>query len=543
MTRKRLRRFVLYSSGHRAATIVLVALGLAWPAPPASASAEYVAEAAAGGAGSSTPRRIDVGPGPHRAVYLRFRVGDVGGVVRGVTLRVFKYSDAAAVVRVRRLTTGWSPKALRRGQPPVLGLTVVRASAGRGRGWVDLDVTAAFHGRKRLDLALVAPQQSRLQVGGCEARRGRAPRLRVETLSLALAEPLFPPATPEPTPTAEPTPSATPEPTPTATPEPTPTATPEPTPTATPEPTPTPTPEPPADESVPYDAGSPWNTPVGDAAVHRDSEQYITAIADNIDRPLTSDPDQYTIPVYTFDDDTPRRTVTLSGYFSIYEGDDWSRTGHGEGPIVENVPIPEGATPSAGSDAQIVIWDPRADIEYGFWQFAKDEQGNYTATNGYRYPTTAGHYGRFADGLAGRGAGLPYLGGLVRKWEIEQGRIDHALAFAYDTPSAAFVFPASKSDGGLLDGLGGTELPEGTRLQLDPTLTEADFDAWGLSAPAKIIARALQVYGMYVVDCSGSSKIYLEDRMTAGWDATITRDLVSAIPWNRFRAVDPPPAP
>jgi hypothetical protein len=290
---------------------------------------------------------------------------------------------------------------------------------------------------------------------------------------------------------------------------------------------------------VPYDARSPWNTPVGAADTHPLSSAYIAAIADN-EMPLTSDPDQYTIPVYTFDDSTPRRTVNLSGYFSIYEDDD-SRTGHGEGPAVDNVPIPEGATPSAGTDSQIVIWDPRTGIEYGFWQFGKDPGGNYIATNGYRYPTTAPHYGRFADGLAGRGAGLPYLGGLVRKWEIDEGHIDHALAFAYDTPSAAFVFPASKSDG---DPLRPNELPEGTRLQLDPNATEADFDAWGLSAPARIIARALQVYGMYVVDGSGSSKIYLEDRITAGWDdATITRDLVSGIPWNRFRAVVPPPVP
>ena len=65
----------------------------------------------------------------------------------------------------------------------------------------------------------------------------------------------------------------------------------------------------------------------------------------------------------------------------------------------------------------------------------------------------------------------------------------------------------------------------------------------GLSRPAKIIARALQTYGMYVVDCSGSSKIYLEDRRTAGWDTTITRDLVSGIPWGRFRAIVPPDPP
>ena len=86
---------------------------------------------------------------------------------------------------------------------------------------------------------------------------------------------------------------------------------------------------------------------------------------------------------------------------------------------------------------QIVIWDPTTGTEYSFWQFARLADGTYTATNGYRYHTTAGYNGRFADGLAGRGAGTPYFAGLVRKWEIDQGRIDHALAFAYDSPSAS----------------------------------------------------------------------------------------------------------
>jgi hypothetical protein len=148
--------------------------------------------------------------------------------------------------------------------------------------------------------------------------------------------------------------------------------------------------------------------------------------------------------------------------------------------------------------------------------------------------------GRFADGGAGRGAGTPYFAGLVRKWEVDQGHIDHALAFAYKSPAHEYRYPASKSDGG---GVTGTDLPEGSRLQLDPSLTDADFSAWGLSAPAKTIARAMQTYGMYVIDNSGSSKIYLEDRKTAGWDSSIDRNLVSKIPWSKFRVVSAPAAP
>ena len=48
---------------------------------------------------------------------------------------------------------------------------------------------------------------------------------------------------------------------------------------------------------------------------------------------------------------------------------------------------------------------------------------------------------------------------------------------------------------------------------------------------------------MYVIDHSGSSKIYLEDRLTAKWGSDINRDLVRGIPWSAFRVVAAPPAP
>jgi len=292
-----------------------------------------------------------------------------------------------------------------------------------------------------------------------------------------------------------------------------------------------------ADAVRPYDPASPWNTPIpAGTPVDPMSEIWMNAIADN-GLPLTSDADQHAIPVYISDESAPLRSVKLSGYYSTYDAGDDSRKGYGFAPLITGVPIPANARQSAGSDGQITIWDPLSGTEYSFWQFATDAEGNYTASNGYRYHTSPGYFGRFADGRSGRGAGTPYFAGLVRKWEIDQGRIDHALAFAYRSPAPEFRFPASKSDG---KGIAGIDAPEGARIQLDPTLTEADFDAWGLSRPAKIIARALQEYGMYVVDNSGSSKIFLEDRITAGWGPEIDRNLPSNIPWSAFRVVTAP---
>ncbi len=280
----------------------------------------------------------------------------------------------------------------------------------------------------------------------------------------------------------------------------------------------------------PYDAASPWNMPIPPNAVVGAAP--IPALV-NAGLRLTADPDQYTPPVYIFDDTTPRHSIRMSNYFSTYDNGDGARVGHGFAPTVGGVPVPAAAAASAGNDAHIVIWDPRAGVEYGFWQFDRDGAGNYNATNGYRYHTTAGYNGRFADGKAGRGAGTTYLAGVVRPWEIARGRIDHALAFVFNSPSRLFVFPASKSDGTA----GPNGLPAGSRLQLDPALDSSDFDEWELAPAARVIARALQEYGMYVVGVSGSSKILLEDRRTARWSSAITRNLTRSIPMSAFRLV------
>jgi hypothetical protein len=461
---------------------------------------------------------------PTLTSYVRF-APNMSGVTKA-TLRVYTNTASKTGFEVRPVgSSSWSERTITQSNAPGLGSTVLGKSGAFARKqWISVDVTSAVNGTEPVTLAVKTGSAADFLLAARESGSARAPQLVLETGGTAPA----PAPTPDPSPTPTPSPSPTPSPTPT--------------PTATPAPAPAPAPS--TGNAVrPYDPASPWNTPIGSSpGIDINSAGFMNEIS-KLGLPLSSDPDQYAIPVYEFNATTPRQTVKLSGYFSSYDAGDNSRKGYGFAPTITGVPIPENALQSAGSDGQIVIWDPVSGVEYSFWQFARDAGGNYTATNGYRYHTGSGYYGRFADGLAGRGAGTPYFAGLVRKWEIDQGRIDHALAFAYDSPSGEFRYPASKSDGGNFGGTSGTDLPEGARIQLDPTMTEADFNALGLSPAAKTIARALQSYGMYVIDHSGSSKIYLEDRMTAGWDTTINRNLVSKLPWSKFRVITAPTQP
>jgi hypothetical protein len=155
------------------------------------------------------------------------------------------------------------------------------------------------------------------------------------------------------------------------------------------------------------------------------------------------------------------------------------------------------------------------------------------ASNGYRYNTR--YSGVPPHGFASRGAGVPYLAGLVRPCEIARGRIDHALAFVAPATTAQFVYPATKSDGHAAPGQG---LAEGSRLQLDPSIPDRVIkDKWRCRNACFTIAKALRRYGMYVIDSGGHPKIVIEDSRTAHWSKRIDASTVTAIPVSALRVL------
>ena len=107
--------------------------------------------------------------------------------------------------------------------------------------------------------------------------------------------------------------------------------------------------------------------------------------------------------------------------------------------------------------------------------------------------------GIYPRGYSARGSGFALLAGMVMPRELRRGRIDHALLMSYPyTRAGGPVSPATESDGRTR---GRSAIPEGARLQLDPSL---DLDALGLRGYERTIARALQVYGAYIGDTNGN---------------------------------------
>jgi len=223
-----------------------------------------------------------------------------------------------------------------------------------------------------------------------------------------------------------------------------------------------------------------------------------------------------------------KRRVLVAGVFSDVTQPDFLQRHRGE--VV--VPLPAGARPAAGRDAQLILWNPQTGDEWGFWKLSRDPRGRWVARNGYHYNTRWS--GVPPLGFISRGAGVPYFAGLVQKAELARGRINHALALAVNNPAALSVYPATKSDGNRFDA---GAIPEGARVQLDPALTATDLDRWGLDPAGKILARAMQEYGMIVVDGGGHPKIMVESEHTAQWHGLITPDTIRPIPYSALRVL------
>jgi hypothetical protein len=276
-----------------------------------------------------------------------------------------------------------------------------------------------------------------------------------------------------------------------------------------------------------------WNTAISSSPkVDANSTAYINSILLNTN--FGSDPSQFTFPVYIVNSSTPQTPVSVSRYYH-----DTEENTQGTGQVCNSdpagsysFPIPAGALPAnnlSGDDNQIILWNPATGDEWEGWH-VDVTNGSWTAEHWYHYNTQ--WTGVPPSGCGMRGAGLAYLGGLIRPWEAEAGQINHALAFSYSytsngNSSPQFVAPASSGDGQTSSCTSSNgsclPLPEGAHLQLDPSIPDSTITSWTsvgggsthtcTANPLTVcymVAKALQKYGAYVTDTAGHPKLYFE---------------------------------
>ncbi len=194
----------------------------------------------------------------------------------------------------------------------------------------------------------------------------------------------------------------------------------------------------------------------------------------------------FAIPIFYADENTPRYNINLTVSWAPAK-------------VINNVPIPDFAEPDPGiDDKHMVIIDLSTGCEYDFWRARKDEDsGEWEAAWVNTLPIDGD--GIFPEGLSARGSGFALPAGIIWPDELERGEINHALQLSLAdkfVKGGGPVPPATESDGiSKEDGA----IPEGALIQLDPDL---DLDSITLEPYEKIIARALQIYGVYLVDRS-----------------------------------------
>jgi hypothetical protein len=202
----------------------------------------------------------------------------------------------------------------------------------------------------------------------------------------------------------------------------------------------------------------------------------------------------WTNAVYYADAATPRYDVTLTA--PAYAGK-----------RLANVPIPGSAQVPSDADGGLVVIDRSNGCEYDFGRARKNADGTWSAWFANALPTSGDGIYPFAE--APSASGFANVAGTIFPEELLAGRIEHALAFTmHNTKAGGPVWPATGSDGwSTVPGA----IPEGARLQLDPAL---DLDSFRLTPWQKTIARALQEYGMYLVDTGGAVALRAQHTMS-----------------------------
>ncbi|MGZ4766872.1 MAG: hypothetical protein ACXVH5_10690, partial [Ilumatobacteraceae bacterium] len=191
-------------------------------------------------------------------------------------------------------------------------------------------------------------------------------------------------------------------------------------------------------------------------------------------------------------------------------------------------PIPLDAPVEAGSDAHVLVLQEQTCQLYELFAARRSGAG-WVAGSGAKWNLLTGAL-RPIGWTSADAAGLPILPGLVRYDEVAAGSINHAIRVTFKQTQAGFVLPATHSASSRTD----PTLPAmGMRLRLS-----ASFDVTTLSGQARVIATAMQRYGLIVAD--NGSNWYFQGAPDPGWNDNDLNQLKS-IPGTDFEVVDTGP--
>lgn len=302
-----------------------------------------------------------------------------------------------------------------------------------------------------------------------------------------------------------------------------------------------------------FNESSPWNQAIpANAAIDPLSEAMITNLIWQFEH-LQKIPSigvntrDWSSPIHLVDFDSAPKvdvvSLTGSAFYPTVDPD-----GNG---IAESIPMSPSAWADPQEDGHMILVDINKKQVYEFSR-ASFEEGEYLASrvdfwdlSGLGVREVSGPVLPHNYWMSGvRGSGTPFIAGLIRYDEMQAGVINHALAISsmntrkrnessghgldrelcgYSTGAPGQVGVASRSDGlwqdnGPVEGgwifpeynhwITGASLLQGQRIRLK---RHVDIEALSVGEAAKIVLRALQTYGAFVVDNAVGFNIYFEN--------------------------------
>lgn len=302
------------------------------------------------------------------------------------------------------------------------------------------------------------------------------------------------------------------------------------------------TPPPPAESLRLFSGESVFNEQLpGTVPLASDSSQLVSDFLSQVSKyqgHVVINTTSWSSPVYVVGPNQP--TIALIGESSICPRPEGVWSAFAE--QIAAVPIPPNAIPAAGSDKEIIIWQPATGHLWELWRVLQ-ENGHWTACWGGEITDANTSNGIFPAPFGAGASGLSLLGGQIHLEDLQHASINHALEVLMpDTANGTYVWPADRTDG---TSTATDAIPEGTHFRLNPNL---NLSTLHLTPAALTIATAIQRYGIIVADTAGDVALTAQDPtpiINEGKPNPYNTLLpnpyteLEAIPWSQLQAVSP----
>jgi hypothetical protein len=265
-----------------------------------------------------------------------------------------------------------------------------------------------------------------------------------------------------------------------------------------------------------FPADNPWNQRIDSLPVRAESDAWVTSAGRA--RKLHVDfGGEYGLPFIVVPANQPGVPINFTDY-----GDE---SDPGPYPIPLNAPVEGGA--ASGGDRHVLVLQQGTCKLFELYS-AYPKAGSWDAGSGAVFDLSSNAL-RPEGWTSADAAGLPILPGLVRYEDIEAGAVRHAIRFTVSCTQRGYIHPAVHHAGS-----NNTNCPPmGARFRL-----KSNYDISSLSGAARIIAEAMQQYGLIVAD--NGSNWYFQGAQDARWNVANLLTL-QAISGDAFEVVDTGP--